>query len=138
MYLLETRQNYALSSITVQYRHLIPASVNRTYVSAWLYKHPYITCLKIGQTYQCPTYLANKKNFSRGVRKIRLHIIWINPITDDILNSENAFFYLLCERENEKYYFHNLLGGEYDGPNVKEQIKNVLFSPPYIYSFEIF
>ena len=29
---------------TLQYRHLIPAPVDRTSVSAWLYKHPGTTC----------------------------------------------------------------------------------------------
>ena len=31
----------------LQYRHLIPAPVNRTSASAWLHKHPWITCQKI-------------------------------------------------------------------------------------------
>ena len=30
----------------IQYRHLIPAPVDWTSVSAWLYKHPWITCQK--------------------------------------------------------------------------------------------
>ena len=30
----------------LQYRHLIPAPVDRTFLSAWLYKHPWIICQK--------------------------------------------------------------------------------------------
>ena len=33
-------------SITVQYRYLIPAPVDRTSASAWLYNHPWIICQK--------------------------------------------------------------------------------------------
>ena len=36
----------------LQYRHLIPAPVDRTSASAWLYKTPWITCQKITQAHQ--------------------------------------------------------------------------------------
>ena len=36
----------------VQYRHLVPAPVDRTSVSAWLFKDPWITCQTIGQAHQ--------------------------------------------------------------------------------------
>ena len=37
--------------IVLQYRHLIPAPVDRTSVIGWLYKHPLIICQKIRQTH---------------------------------------------------------------------------------------
>ena len=36
----------ATASVLVQYRHLIPAPVDRTPASAWLYKHQWLTCQK--------------------------------------------------------------------------------------------
>ena len=38
----------------IQYRHLIPALVDRTSASAWLYRHPWMTCQKISWAYQLP------------------------------------------------------------------------------------
>ena len=35
----------------VQYRHLIPAPIDRTYASAWLYKHPWVTSQNNSQTH---------------------------------------------------------------------------------------
>ena len=32
--------------LQIQYRHELPAPVDRTSACAWLYKHPWITCLK--------------------------------------------------------------------------------------------
>ena len=36
----------------LQYRHLVPAPVDRTSASAWLYKTPWITCHKIIKAHQ--------------------------------------------------------------------------------------
>ena len=44
----------AAPAFIVQYRHLIPAPVDRTSGSAWLYKHPWITCQKMSQTHWWP------------------------------------------------------------------------------------
>ena len=45
-----------LKTITVQYRHLIPAPVAWTSASAgasaWFYKHQWITCQKISEEHQ--------------------------------------------------------------------------------------
>ena len=41
----------AAAAVVVQYRHLIPAPVDRMSVSAWLYKHPWISCQRISQTH---------------------------------------------------------------------------------------
>ena len=38
---------------SLQCSHLIPAPVDRTSASAWLYRHPWITCQK-SQAHQCP------------------------------------------------------------------------------------
>ena len=44
----------------LQYRHLIPAPVDRMSVSAWLYKHPWISCQRISQTHWWRTKLVNQ------------------------------------------------------------------------------
>ena len=53
---------YAISVLTLslQYRHLIPATVARTSARDWMYKHPLIACKHICQTHQWPTKLANQ------------------------------------------------------------------------------
>ena len=38
------RGNVRMHVPILQYRHLIPAPVNGTSASAWLYYHPWITC----------------------------------------------------------------------------------------------
>ena len=37
---------WLLVYLALQYRHLIPSTVDRTSASTWLYKHPWITCRK--------------------------------------------------------------------------------------------
>ena len=44
----------------VQYRHLIPAPIDRTSVSTGQYEHPWIACQIISQAHQWPTSLANR------------------------------------------------------------------------------
>ena len=51
-------QNYKL--YTLQFRHLIPAPVDRTYGSAWLYNTHGSHAKEIGQAHQWPIYLANQ------------------------------------------------------------------------------
>ena len=46
--------------VKIQYRHLIPTSVDLTSASAWLYKHHGITCQNICQAHQCVTHVACK------------------------------------------------------------------------------
>ena len=46
--------------IRLKYRHVIPAPVDRTSASAWLYIHPWITCPKISQIHQWYTQLVNQ------------------------------------------------------------------------------
>ena len=46
-----------LNNQHIQYRHLIPAPVDRTSASFWLYKHPWVTCQKISQTHQYDPYI---------------------------------------------------------------------------------
>ena len=42
----------------LQYRHLLPAPIDRASASAWLYKQPWITFQKISQTHRWSTYVG--------------------------------------------------------------------------------
>ena len=42
------------AGLDIQCRHSIPAPVDRTSTSAWLYKHPLVTCQKTSQAHQWP------------------------------------------------------------------------------------
>ena len=46
-----------LNNQHIQYRHLIPAPVDRTSASFWLYKHPWVSCQNISQTHQYDPYI---------------------------------------------------------------------------------
>ena len=48
----DLKWSFSLVMKNVQYRHLIPAPVDRTSASAWLHKQPWITCRKICQEHQ--------------------------------------------------------------------------------------
>ena len=49
-------ENIVYKQSRVKYcRHLIPPAIKRMSASAWLYKHPWITCQKVSQGHHWPT-----------------------------------------------------------------------------------
>ena len=60
----------------LQYRHLIPAPVNRTSASVCLIKHPWIACKKYAKHSNGPHSLRIKATFSCEAQATRLTVVY--------------------------------------------------------------
>ena len=56
---------YSCTEKRLQYRHLIPAQLDRTSVSAWLYHHPWIPCQKMTRKMTSQLNVGSIRKLSR-------------------------------------------------------------------------